>query len=530
MFACGPREQRNVVNGTLRKMSRIAKRLIINTASNYLLRLVHILLNLIAIPIIVNSLGQEAFGLIVLANVIVGYFTVFDIGVPQGVTKYVSEYLAKRDKAKVSEVINTSIVLFFFIGLIVSLLVASFVLLGGLSVFNISRDNIQPARNVLFIAAALSVFFWPRHVLEGVFKGIQKYHKLNITLALGRILGVSLAIITSLLKQPIEVVFLAFNIDRALTGIWQYVWLRREIPFWNFRIKDAHISVLKMIFSFSIWLMLSHVAVMLEYQTDHIIIGVALPVAMITVYTVIVYPFRIIQQISGLACTAVMPAVSENQVIRGKQGVDVFIYKGVKYHNLVFAPFAIIGAFLCGPFIKLWMGPEYLRYVWIAQLSCAFQLIWQSNALLGQVYLGTGRSKKPGLIAIFIGVLNVLLSIWWVNIFGFPGVILATVVAGLLGIPLVFWLLLPDLQIQRWAYIKNVLLKAQLPLWIVGITFLPFWSQIQQIDTWLGLFTAGLIMAFILFCTGWIFVVDKDFKKYATLLLKNSLSFVGIGN
>jgi len=493
-------------------MNSAPKKIIINTISNYVLRAIQILLNFFAIPIIVSSLGQESFGLIMLANVIVGYFFLFDLGLPDGVIKYISEYLAKKDYQKVREIINTSLMLFLFLGIFICLLVSSFVLSGGLNLFNISVDNIGSARNTLFIAAGLSIFYWPRLVLEAIFKGIQKYHKLNLTIAVGRIVSVSLAIAAAYLKQPLEIVFIAFNIDKILTGVWQYLWLKKELPFWKFRIAEAKITIFKIIFAFSGWLMLSRLAVLLEYQADQIIIGAMLPVAMITVYTVIFYPFRIVQQISGLLSMAVMPAVSENEVLRGKEGVDVFIYKGVKYHNLVFAPFAIIGTFLCGPFIKLWMGYDYLSYIWIAQLACFFQLFWQSNALLGQVYFGTGRSKKPGLIAIFSGVLNVSLSIWWVDLFGFPGVILATIFAGLTGVPLYYWLIFPDLKINRWFYLKNVIIKAQMPLWIAGIFFLPFWHTIQQINGWISLFLTGFFMSVVLFGVGFVFVLEKEIK------------------
>ncbi len=494
-------------------MVSIRKKVVVNTVSNYALRGVQIILGFFAIPIIVNNLGQEAFGLIMLANVIVGYFVLFEMGLPAGVTKYVAEYLAKEDFVKVNEIINTTLIVFFLLGIIISVLVLSFVLLGGLDLFNISSDNFRSARHLLLIASGLAIFNWPRRVLEGTFQGIQKYHKLNLTLAVGRIASICLAIAASILRQPLEMVFIAFNIDKIATGIWQYLWLKREIPSWDFRIRGFDISVFKLIFAFSGWLMLSQLAVMLEYQCDQVIIGAALPVAMITVYTIIFYPFRTIQQISGLLCAAVMPAVSENEMLKGKQGVDVFIYKGVKYHNLVFAPFAIIGAFLCSPFIRLWMGAEYLTYVWIAQLACLFQLLWQSNALLGQVYFGTGRSKKPGLIAIFIGVLNVTLSVWWVNIFGLPGVIMATLLAGLIGVPLFYWLIFPDLNIHRWFYLKDIIIKAQMPIWIAGLVFLPFWKNIQQINGWFELFLIGAIMLLFMYGSGFVFVVDKTLKE-----------------
>ena len=67
------------------------KKIIHNTLANYLLKALHLTLNLIAVPILINVIGIEGFGVITFAAVLIGYFNVFDLGITQGVTKYVSE-------------------------------------------------------------------------------------------------------------------------------------------------------------------------------------------------------------------------------------------------------------------------------------------------------------------------------------------------------------------------------------------------------------------------------------------------------
>ena len=51
---------------------------------------------LFAIPLLIKGLGTERFGVLVLAWMVVGYFTLFDLGIGRATTKYTSEYLAKR--------------------------------------------------------------------------------------------------------------------------------------------------------------------------------------------------------------------------------------------------------------------------------------------------------------------------------------------------------------------------------------------------------------------------------------------------
>ena len=46
------------------------------------------------------------------------------------------------------------------------------------------------------------------------------------------------------------------------------------------------------------------------------------------------------------------------------------------------------------------MGRWYLEYVWIIKLSILFQLVWQSNALAGNIMQFRQIQKKLGIIAI----------------------------------------------------------------------------------------------------------------------------------
>ena len=75
-----------------------------------------------------------------------------------------------------------------------------------------------------------------------------------------------------------------------------------------------------------------------------------------------------------------------------------------------------------------------MEYVWIIKLSILFQLVWQSNALAGSIFYGLGKSKKLGIIAIVTGFSNLFLSLILVHYFGLNGVILGTVIVGIISV------------------------------------------------------------------------------------------------
>lgn len=497
------------------------KKIITNTFSNYTLKFVQILLNLIAIPVLIKNVGAEGFGIILFANVLVGYFSILDLGISQGLTKFVAEYRAKKNFEMLKSIINTSLFFYFFIGLFVAFSITLIVLFDGLELFNISEDSYHVAKNIFLLAGVLALFAWPKIAMEGAFRGIQKFSILNLTIGIGRVLSVSLAIVLALFGAPLEYIFLAFNLDKLILFFWQYKLLAKHMDYWKFEISTVSMHTFKMIFAFSGWIMLGQIAVMLEYQSDQFILASMVSVSAITTYTIVFFLFQLIQQVSGLAASAVMPAVAETKARSDHDTVDFFVLYGSKYHNVLFVPLVIVCYYMAEPFIRLWVGDKYLEYIWLVQASVLFQLFWQSNAFLGQVYTGIGKSKKTGFIAIFSGVLNVFLSIVFVNYYGLPGVIFGTLLAGVFSVPLVYIYILPDFNLPRLLYLKKIFVETQIPLLFVGLLLYPLSGYFNEITSWQKLILTSMGILTLLYGYSYFFIFEKIHKEKLLALISS---------
>ena len=100
-----------------------------NTILNMVGQAIPLLIGVIVIPLIVRGLGTDRFGLLSLAWVILGYFSLFDLGLGRATTKFVAEVLGKGELARLPGLVWTSFVLHLLLG------IAAAVLLGALSPF-----------------------------------------------------------------------------------------------------------------------------------------------------------------------------------------------------------------------------------------------------------------------------------------------------------------------------------------------------------------------------------------------------------
>ena len=478
-------------------------------------------MGIITTPIIVNAVGKEQFGFIVLAGTITGYLTILGLGMPGAVIKYIAEFNSKKDDENITKTINSSLVLFSIIGLFIFLTIIVFINSGGLKLFNISQENYNSAKKVLYVASFLALFSWPSMIFQHSLEGLQEYHKLNIIQLISRIIGILCTVIVALLKFPVEIIFLVSNLTLIISRFCEYIYLKKIIPYWKIKLRDVNKKIFKLLFSFSIWLLILQISSILTYQTDKIIVGVMLPMAMLTYYYVLIRPIQLIKSVTSFLRVAIMPAASERHALKGNKGIDNLIYKGSKYYIAFNVPLSIIGFFLCKPFIQLWMGSEYVQYIFITRIYCISLIFLQINGLLGEIYFGTGRAKKLSFIGISQSIFNVIISIYFVKLIGLPGVILGTIVSAFLERIAQFIILFKDLKISKLSYIKNVIFKGQLPAIIFGLILLPLWNYFNTISSWIELIAIGTILIILMYIVSFIFVVEKEDKKFIISSIKS---------
>jgi O-antigen/teichoic acid export membrane protein len=501
----------------------VLRRLAINTGTNFAFRIFTFVLQLASVPIIVNATSSEAYGLLLLANSVMGYFDLMKSGFPAGMVKFVSEYEAKDEPEQVARIINTSTTFYLGIGVLTALGTWVFTEAGGLSLFNISAESRSTAVNVVLIAGGLAVVKWPSTGLGQALDGLQRYAENNLYKGLGRLLGVALSIAAALLGYSLEVIFLLQSIDLLLSSVFQYRLLRILQPHWHLNPLGFDRETFRMIFGYSVWMLVNQLASLLIYQTDRIILGLFLPVSSLTTYHVVTMPFKIIKQLNSLYHSALLPVISSEDARSGRSGLDRFIYLLSRYTNAFIAPLAVLGFFLSESFIRVWMGADFVQYAWIAEVACIAQLLRLSNATLGQVCYGTGKVERLTGIAITTAVLNVFLGVWWVQLFGVAGVVFSTIAASLIGLPLQYVFVLPQLEVNRSRYLVQAVLRGQWLGWIGGILLLARRDYLSALDSWAELVVIAGILGLLFYGPIWFVVVKKTHRDNVHAFIRHDL-------
>src|SRR6266481_6770702 len=89
-----------------------------NTLWNLLGQIVPMVVAVVTIPIIIRGMGVERFGVLSLVWVVVGYFSLFDLGIGRALTKFVSDKLGTSEEHLIPSLVCTSLLLMLLLGIL----------------------------------------------------------------------------------------------------------------------------------------------------------------------------------------------------------------------------------------------------------------------------------------------------------------------------------------------------------------------------------------------------------------------------
>ncbi len=472
-------------------------------------------------PVLIEKIGDEGYGIMLLASGILGNLTFLDLGFSKGIMRYIAEYKSKNNYQRIAKIIATSFQLYLGIGLAVSIIILALIFSGFVNIFNIQDENSSIFINVLFVAAGLSVVSWPIKVFDSALKGLNKYHENNKALLVGSILSPLFTLAATFFETSIESLFFIQNFALVIPGLVQYIMIKKVLGKFKFIAFDK--TVLNEIGAVSIWSFFNQMASVLLYQADRILIGIFLPVSSLTIYKIVTLPYNYVGVITGLTSSAILPKIIGDFVKEGKQTLDKYYYLGSRYSNYISSFLALATALFAYPFIKIWVGNDYLPFVWIAQIACLFQLVWKSNLFLGKVFFGQGKIMELSIIAIFVAIINIPISIYLIPYFGVGGVVFGTLLAGSLSIILQYIFVFPRFGIRLKDYLKEVFLKGQtINILVAIVIFIFFENSINKIqELWHLIFSLSLFTIFSILIF-YRFIISRDHRHKLKNLLKSN--------
>lgn len=380
-----------------------------------------ILVALFAIPILIEGMGKERFGLLAIIWMGVGYFSLFDMGLGRALTKMVSDRLGRRDVDDLGPLIWTAFSILITLALFGAILLFTFsepLLTNVMSV----PDGLRIEGVTAFRILAVGL---PLVVLTAGLVGLLEAHQRFATIAAIRIpLGVLTfagPLITLQFTPSIAWATAMLLASRTIALIFYYLAaasVRDEL----WRPQSPERVQLSPLLSFGGWLTVTNIVGPLMTYLDRVLIGALLSLSAVTYY---VTPYEVLSRLQVLphAIMGVLfPAMAAAHAGGQNRLTELYVTSG-KVIFWTMLPLTA-GAFLLAPeALLLWLGRDFMH----AATPVAYWLAmgWMINTLARPAFTVLQSTGRPDLVAKahMAELIPYLGLLWWLTrTYGISGV------------------------------------------------------------------------------------------------------------
>lgn len=395
-----------------------------------------VLATLCIVPITLNYVDKNQYGVWLVLSSIIGWFSFFDIGLGNGLKTKLTESLTDGELIKARKYISTTYLLMFFISLAISIVfLISQYFIKWSEILNTDILPEETLKKVVFIVfASFSIQF--------ILNVIVTVAAANQNTIIGAIINFLINSITLLIIYILTLAFVNgtlvdLSLPMALTPVG--VLIIANIYLFSTKYKDISprvvffdVTLLKEIFGLGWKFFIIQLGLILVYNIDNLIIAQLFGPAEVTTYNVAFRYFSIITMLSGIIMAPLWAAfgeanrIKDYQWIRGtikKLQIVILILALLSFCMAVFAPWVY----------KFWVGKEIPIPLLLSVVLAIYTVVNAFRTIYIYYMNGVGIITLQVILVGLTGLLNIPLGIFLGKLLGVPGVVLATLILSVIS-------------------------------------------------------------------------------------------------
>jgi O-antigen/teichoic acid export membrane protein len=442
-------------------------------------------------PIIINTLGAEAYGIYLVMLTLTTYF--FSFGIGRAATKYVSEFGANGETERVSGIISACVILTLSLGLVGTSVMAVFARDIVKDVLGITPEFQTEAVMAVYIACLNILVTMFAQIFLFVLQGIQRFDRYLVIININTIF-LSVGSLLLVLNGYSVVALMAWALLTALlTTLFAFLAARSLVPTYAFTFRPSRDSW-KLVLKYSGAIVGYQISGNILLLFERALITNLFGTASLTYYVVPMTLAMYLNMMSSSLLMGMFPVVNE---LLAQPSKLQRLYKKASKFLVTFLAFAVGSAILAGHlFLTVWMGPAFaeISYPLLVLHVLTFGIL-AAGSVTWQVAEAFGRPALNALaaflwLAVAAPLMVVLATTWTVY-----GIGMARLVGSAIFIIISVYVekrFIGGLHYRFWfttlTRISAASLTALLVQWIILREMPPTWTTL-----FLGLFTSSIL-------------------------------------
>ncbi|MEN8257635.1 MAG: flippase [Thermodesulfobacteriota bacterium] len=464
-----------------------------------------------AFPFLINGLGTDRFGILSLAWMVIGYFSLFDLGLGRALTKLIAEKLGAGDGDTIPDLAQTGLCLMTALGFLGTFVVVA---VSHQLVFNILNvpSFLQVETVHSFYVLSLSIpFVIASTGLRGILEAYQRFDLANaVRIPLGVITFLGPVLVLPFSDSLVPVMWV-LGCGRLIVCIWSLFLCVRLVPDLLGKAKIQR-NLFRPLLSFGGWMSVSNALGPFLVYIDRFLIGSMIAMAAVAYY---VTPYEVATKLwlVPYAVAGVLFPAFSTTLVNDKFHAQRLFNRGVNYIFVALFPVVLAIVIFAQQGLGLWLGAEFAENsTRVLQWISVGVLINSLGHIPFALIQGAGKPDITAKLHLFELPIY-LLALWLlVDLYGIEGAAIAWVGRVILDTLLLFF-------ISKRYLPSNVVFIQQKALSLcVALLILLIAAGMENIFFKVVYFS-GIIL--LLIPAVWFLFLTKEDKSFIRNYLKN---------
>lgn len=398
-------------------------------------RVVAIATSLVTIPLAIDYLGAERYGLWVTISAVTAMLTFADFGLGNGLMNAVAGAYGRNDRAAARRAVSSA---FLMLAAVAGVGVAAFGLAYGsvpwAAVANVASDaavaEAGPTVLVFFLCLALNL---PLSLVQRIQYGYQEGFEVSLWTALGSILALAGLVMAIQLGASLPWLVLALAggpvVATALNAFVVFAWRHPDLrP--RFRLATGQVA--QSLMRIGLLFFVLQMAVAIAFQSDIVVAARILGPAAAAEYSVALRLYFLVPAVVSMMFLPLWPAYGEAL----SRGDIAWLRRTLLRTTLAGAALTSVSSSLLlvfGPAIlRAWVGPV-IDPPFMLMLGMALWAVVSTIFTSISMFLnGANAIKFQAVVAVVMAVMSILASISLAQLFGLSGIVWGTLMSYLM--------------------------------------------------------------------------------------------------
>ena len=310
-----------------------------------------------AIPLLIRQVGMDRFGILLIAWMVVGYFSFFDLGLGRAMTNLIAQRLGRSRQDELPAIVWTANGIMAAMGLVGAIALAAISPVLTHTLLKIPPNLQLETLHSLFLLSLAVPLVISTAGFRGILEAQQKFGLLNLVKIPMGVATFLAPVMLLPFTNSLSVLIGSIVFARALFLIAFVALALREMPALRHRFAFDK-ALLRPLFTFGGWMTVSNIVSPMMVYVDRFWIGSILSLAAVAYYAT---PFEVATKllIVPAALVGVMfPAFSA--AMAGDRTRGAMLYRrAAKYTGLFLFPVCLLLIVFGQNFLQIWLGNDF---------------------------------------------------------------------------------------------------------------------------------------------------------------------------